>query len=108
MLWFASADNRRSDSRLGQNPGDGELSDVDVMFLTKRFQLLHRLHLWLLPVARLVELASVLHGETRTFLGSLAGLIATGEQTACKRIIADDAYALIHRQREQLGFYLAE
>src|SRR2546430_1815107 len=105
---MAIATNRRIESRFIQNPGDGELSDVDVMFLTKRFKLLHRLQLWLLPVARLVELASILHGETRTFLGSLAVLIATGEQAACKRIIADDAYALIHRQREQLGFNLAE
>src|SRR2546430_17070337 len=98
---MAIATNRRIESRFIQNPGDGELSDVDVMFLTKRFQLLHRLHLWLLPVARLVELASILHGETRTFRGSLAGLIAAGEQTACKRIIADDACALSHRPRGQ-------
>src|SRR5258708_34238465 len=76
--------------------------------MKKRFQLLNRLHLWLLPVACLIELPGILHSKTCTLLRSLPGLIALREQTAGKGIIADDSYALINRQREQLSVNMAE
>src|SRR5260221_14004286 len=79
-----------------------------MMLMTKRFQLLNRLHLRLLPVACLIELPGILHSKTCTLLRSLPGLIALREQTAGKWIIADDSYALINRQREQLSLNMAE
>src|SRR5947209_7603919 len=96
LFWLAGTDNRRGNSRLGQYPGYGELSHCEMMLMTKRFQLLNRLYLCLLPVACLIELPGILHRKTCTLLRSLPGLIAPREQTAGKWIIADDSYALIN------------
>ena len=68
------------------------------MLTGKLFQLLRCLHLWISPVASLVELSGIIDRKARPLARRLSRLIASREHASGQRVVADDAYALIKNQ----------